>query len=104
VLQTSLSEEEMDAWHAFSAFYARFTSLKDEQFTEEQEEMRKEAQEIFDNHWKLMRNSDYIRSRLSKTDDLITPFFFIEEESKMFAPFHAKFEGILRHAGWKPQN
>jgi len=104
VLQSGLSEREMEAWHEFTAFYTKYTSIKDDQFTERQEEMRKDAQEIFDKHWKLMRNSDYLRSRLSKTDDLITPFFFMEEESKMFAPFHAKFEGILRHAGWKSQN
>jgi len=104
VLQTSISGEELDAWHEFTAFYNKYTSMKDEQFIDEQENMHKEAQEIFDRHWKLMRNSDYLRSRLSKEDCYITPFFFLEEESKMFAAAHSKFEGILRHAGWKSQN
>jgi len=103
VLANSLREEEMAAWKAFDGFFNKYSVLKDDQFADSQEAMHKDAQEIFDKHWKLMPHSDYIRSRIAK-GDFITHLFFLEEESKMFAAQHGKFEGILKHAGWKKQS
>jgi len=99
-LHSVLSVSEFALWNALTHFFNKYSSTDDEKMESAQSEMKKDIDQICDDHNSILPNAIQLKQR-AKKQKVLSPQFFRSSEIELYSKHYKAFEHTLHEKGWK---